>query len=84
MVLILKRLTMVVMILNDSKKTPDLKAGQFYRALEYIYDTSVLCLRGIIPDDGGINQIGYLEAKTNLHILTPAEEKELFAEVGEE
>jgi hypothetical protein len=71
------------MLLNDSAKASDLKAGQFYRALEYTYDTSVLCLRGIVPDDGGINQIGYLELKTNLHILTPAEEEELFAAIEE-
>ena len=73
---------MIVMILNDSKKTPDLKAGQFYQATVYIYDETVLCLRGELPAVG-INQIGYLEPKDNLHVLTKEQEEELLAIIEE-
>lgn len=70
---------MIVMVLKDSKKNQDYKAGQFHQATVYVYDKTVLCLRGALPDDGSINQIGHLEPKDNLHVLTSAEENDLFA-----
>ena len=74
---------MIVMVLKDSKKNPDLKADQFYQATVYIYDETVLCLRGAVPDTS-INQIGHLEPKDNLHVLTTEQENELFATLSEE